>query len=261
MLPGRPEGRCRSQRPLTKTLTATAGGTALFAGVLFAEVLLATRGTYLEPPATGIAATVTPPAGNGPLMRIAILGDSTVAGTGAPDEQSTLPVLLARRVADHLQRPVAIRGFGVAGARTADLVIGQVGRIEVADVIVVVIGSNDATHVTAPWALQRQTSELLAALDGRPTVLGGIPRFQSATALAQPLRAVVDRYGQLLKRSQAAAAAAHDDVVFVDIATAASPRFRGVPEAMSQDGFHPAPVGYGYWADALAAGVVRAAPA
>jgi lysophospholipase L1-like esterase len=47
-------------------------------------------------------------------------------------------------------------------------------------------------------------------------------------------------------------------VVFVDLAEQASPRFLGVPEATSPDGFHPSPVGYGFWADALAPAVVEA---
>lgn len=34
--------------------------------------------------------------------------------------------------------------------------------------------------------------------------------------------------------------------------------FFGVPNAMSCDGFHPGPIGYGFWADALAADVAAA---
>lgn len=45
---------------------------------------------------------------------------------------------------------------------------------------------------------------------------------------------------------------------FVDLAAEASPRFAGVPEATSSDGFHPSPIGYGFWADAIALTVVNA---
>ncbi|MBA3586444.1 MAG: SGNH/GDSL hydrolase family protein, partial [Chloroflexi bacterium] len=37
-----------------------------------------------------------------------------------------------------------------------------------------------------------------------------------------------------------------------------SPRFEGRPEATSSDGFHPSPIGYGFWADAIAPAVVAA---
>jgi lysophospholipase L1-like esterase len=41
----------------------------------------------------------------------------------------------------------------------------------------------------------------------------------------------------------------------VDLAAEASPRFLDTPEATSSDGFHPSPIGYGFWADALAPAV------
>jgi lysophospholipase L1-like esterase len=90
-------------------------------------------------------------------------------------------------------------------------------------------------------------------------VLGGIPLFGGATALAQPLRWVVDRNASVMRDVQRRAATGTPGVTFVDIASLASPRFRGVPGAMSPDGFHPGPPGYGFWADALAPAVVDAA--
>jgi lysophospholipase L1-like esterase len=92
-----------------------------------------------------------------------------------------------------------------------------------------------------------------------PVILGGIPRFRAVPALAEPLRAVIDGYARPLRSAQrAAASTVGDGVSFVDIAVEASPRFLGRPESMSSDGFHPSPVGYGFWADALAPTVVEA---
>ena len=54
-----------------------------------------------------------------PVLELAVLGDSTVAGVGSPTEAETLAVLVAQRVADALGRPVHVVGHGVSGARTA----------------------------------------------------------------------------------------------------------------------------------------------
>jgi lysophospholipase L1-like esterase len=69
---------------------------------------------------------------------------------------------------------------------------------------------------------------------------------------------MVDRYSGVLRGEQRAAAAGRRGVWFVDLAADASPRFEGVPDATSSDGFHPSPIGYGFWADAIAPAVVDA---
>ena len=200
--------------------------------------------------------------GDGPPLRLRVLGDSTAAGVGAPTEAGSLPVQLAERVGAALERRVAVTGYGVSGARTADVLTEQLPLVADlgTDVLVIVVGSNDVTHLTPPWSLDDRTARMLRAATelGAPVVLGGIPRFSGATALPEPLRTTVDLTAYPLRAAQERAAAEIDDVVFVNIATQASPRFRGVPEAMSEDDFHPSPVGYGFWADALAVGVLEA---
>lgn len=203
--------------------------------------------------------------GGGEPLRLLVLGDSTAAGVGAPTVEGSLPALVAERVARALDRPVTATGHGVSGARTADVLAEQVPLLAgaPADVVVIAIGSNDVTHLTPPWTLRRRTADLLSAAreaaPGTPIVLAGIPLFGGADRLPQPLRWVVGAYARPLRAAQAEAAIAADGVRYVNIARDASPRFRGVPDAMSADGYHPSPVGYGFWADAIAEQVVPAA--
>jgi lysophospholipase L1-like esterase len=191
-----------------------------------------------------------------------VLGDSTVAGVGSPTPDESLPALLGERVAALLGRPVHVVGLGVSGARTADLAGTQLAMLQgrPVDVVVLVVGSNDVTHVTPPWRLRRSIRALLRRAReglGVPVVLGGIPEFATTPALLPPLNAVSGLYADRLRAVQRAIA--HEQgVAFVDIAAKASPRFLGKPESMSADGFHPAPLGYGFWADALAPAVARA---
>lgn len=246
-------------------LGTTVGVPVAFVAVLAVEAMMATRGEYL-PAHFGdrVDATLQPaaPQATAGALRLVMLGDSTVAGVGAPTTDGSLPVLTAQRVADAIGRPVSVTGLGVSGARTLDVAQEQAVLLDGdADVVVVVIGSNDTTHATPPWRIDDQTAEMIAAVGrnapGASVVLGGVPLFGSADALAQPLRWVVDQYAKVVRRAQRQVAA-DAGITFVNIAVEASPRFRGVPEAMSSDGFHPAPVGYGFWADALAAGITDA---
>ena len=236
-----------------------------FVALLGIEAAIATRREYApDDPGYLVEGRAQPSAAgeNANPLRMVMLGDSTVAGLGSPTAKESLALLTAQRVADQLGRSVDVRGLGVSGARTVDVRDEQLPQLVRGDtdVVVIVIGSNDVTHLTPPWRFDDLTRSMLASAreSGVPVVLGGIPLFGGATALAQPLRWVVDRNAALLRGVQRRAAAHVEGVTFVNIATEASPRFDGVPEAMSPDGFHPAPTGYGFWADALAPAVAGA---
>ena len=243
-------------RGFTLALGLAVGGTV---ALVATEVYLLTRRTYLPTdPGYRVDARVVPRDGAGrdqhPL-RLAVLGDSTVAGVGSHTERESLPFLIAQRAADRLERPVDVVGFGVSGARTASVLADQLPRVsDEFDAVVVVIGSNDATHGT-PWTrVRHQTRALLlrARTLGVPVILAGTPRFAGTRIIPEPLRTLVDRYAGVLRAEQRAAANGVPGVRFVDIAADASPRFVGRPDATSEDGFHPSPVGYGFWADAIA---------
>jgi lysophospholipase L1-like esterase len=239
---------------------AMAGGLILgaLAGLIGVELLVLGRREYLPmDPGYRIERRVGPSSGE--PLRMAVLGDSTVAGVGSPTADESLPVLIAERVARAIERPVDVRGFGVSGARTATVLRDQLPRVTGSfDAIVLVVGSNDATHATF-WPTFRSQVEatLVCAVRAAPVVvLAGTPRFHANEIIPEPLRTMVDRYSSLLRGEQIAAVDAVRGARFVDLATEASPRFLGVPEATSRDGFHPSPIGYGFWADALAPAVV-----
>lgn len=222
------------------------------------EIVAARNRTYLVDVPFTVDRVVGPTGSGRAPLELRVLGDSTAAGVGTDSAEDALPSLLAERVARRTGRPVHVMGLGVTGARTADLSVGQIPQVRDADVIVLVVGSNDVIHASGPWRMREQTAQMLAdaTATGAPVVLGGIPRFYGVGALAQPLRAIVDGYAAVLRDVQRDVAATRRDVTFVDIAALASPRFLGIPTSMSSDAFHPSTVGYGFWADALAPAVV-----
>ena len=234
-----------------------------FVTLLAVEAYITSRREYFVTPSYKVEATVGSATADGEPIEMVMLGDSTVAGLGAETVEDSLVIQTAQRVADELGRRVHARGLGVSGAVTADVRDEQIGRIEgTVDVIVIVIGSNDVTHLTPAWRFDDLTRSMLERARKRSpdavVVLGGIPLFGEATALDQPLRAVVDGYASVLRRVQRNTAGDVEGATFVNIAAEASPRFVGVEGAMSRDGFHPGATGYGFWADALAPAIVDA---
>jgi lysophospholipase L1-like esterase len=228
------EAERRSRRPLL--LLGALLAPLAFVGLLFLQILLALRGERVPNPEYTVDVRVTPEGdaagvgGDGAVLRLVALGDSTVAGVGAPTMEDSLAVQVARRVADQLGRPVDVLGYGVSGARTDDVLRDQVPAVDGTqpDVVLVVVGANDVTHATPPWQLRSDLAVLADALTERtdaPVVLGGVPRFDEATVLAQPLRALVDGYALLLRPFQRSAAE-DAGMAYVEIARDASPRFR-----------------------------------
>jgi lysophospholipase L1-like esterase len=242
-------------------LFALGAGIGGVAGLIATELVILSRREYLPlDPGYAIDELIPAPRGDPrEPIGLAVLGDSTVAGVGSPTAAESLAALIGRRVAAGTGRAVRVTGHGVSGARTATIA-EQLARVEGSiDAIVIIVGSNDATHAT-PWPRFRRELESLldaATARARVVVLAGTPRFHRNPIIPEPLRTFVDRYSGLLRGQQRAAARAVAGVRFVDLAAEASPRFIGVPEATSVDGFHPSPIGYGFWADALAPSVVE----
>jgi lysophospholipase L1-like esterase len=218
------------------------------------------------------------PAPGARRLRMVVLGDSTTAGVGVERAEDSLPYLIAGRIAEAEGQPVHVVSYGWAGARAADLVRQQLPRsieplrttetesfLAGADIVAIVIGSNDATHNTPP---RRFRSSLRAVLDGvRETapaarvVVAGIPAFRGALRGIEPLIFLADQYARLLRpvsRSEAERAGA----AYADLARDVPPRIRGRTDVLSEDRFHPSVVGYSAWAAVIAEALLdRSSPA
>src|SRR5688500_17088340 len=134
-----------------------------FVTVLAVEALMTVRREYEQVPAFDIEGTLQPAqgAGDSPPLRMAMFGDSTVAGLGSATVEESLVLQTGQRVADLTGRPVEARGYGVSGAVTADVEDEQIPTLDgEVDVVVVVIGSNDVTHFTPPWRMDDLTESM-----------------------------------------------------------------------------------------------------
>jgi lysophospholipase L1-like esterase len=235
--------------------TTFAGG-ALLGG----EALLVSRREFLS---ADTAPSVAGTFGRAfaPPLRLAVLGDSTAAGVGVTRVEDSVAGRVAQTIAD-TGRFVTLDGLAVSGSRVADLA-PQVSRalVHPPDVALVLIGANDATHLTSRDGLRHDLAAAVARLRsaGVAVVVGTCPDMGAPTAFHQPLRLVVAWEGRRVGRAERAAVRASGGVA-VDIGAATGAAFRGDPRRyLSSDRFHPSAEGYALWAAALDPAVREAA--
>ena len=241
-----------------------------FAGIVAVQLMRLRRMEFLPGwPGFAINHIITP---EGELasdvrLNIVVLGDSTTAGVGVDKPEHSLPYLLAQRIADAEARPVRVVSYGWAGARVADLPTDQVDLatsktrekdrgpfLPEADVVAVVIGSNDATHNTPPRRYRDDLRATLQAIRARAPrariVLAGIPAFRGALRGIEPLIFLADQYARIL-RPISRAEAARVDAAYADLEAEVPSLIQGRTDVLSVDNFHPSVVGYDAWAEVI----------
>jgi lysophospholipase L1-like esterase len=216
-----------------------------------------------EPEVAQIDVTVVPAAAAsaGPPVEMAAFGDSAMAGVGVQESHDTLPVQLAQRAADGLGRSVHVRGYARSGARTDDVLARQlplVGRRP--DISVLLVGTNDVTHLALLRPLARRFGRLLDALVdlGAPVVVCSLPEFRAMRALPYPLRGAARGYGALVRTVQRRAGTRRPQVHLVDVCGAVGREFVRDRSTMSADSFHPSAAGYARIAAAMTPAVLTA---
>ncbi len=184
-------------------------------------------------------------AGDGPLLRLLVVGDSAAAGVGVSHQDEALLGQLVSRLADRRRVEFALQAK--TGFTTADT-LRRLEKMPPAhyDVAVTSLGVNDVLALTGlgTWlARQRRLRRLLREKFGvRLTVLSGLPPVHSFPALPQPLRWHLGSRATEFNDALGADVAAESDACLVDL------RFTADAGMMASDGFHPGAPIYAEWA-------------
>jgi len=189
-------------------------------------------------------------AGEGPLLRLLVVGDSAGAGVGAASQDEALAGRLVQRLRGRFR--VEYRLIASTGATTAST-IRHLERLDpfAVDAVVTSLGVNDVTGdvgVARFLALQARLHELLRSkLGARLVLASGIPPMERFPALPQPLRWYLGARARELDRALAAALPDGRGAEYLVLA--------GELDAahMAADGFHPGPAVYSAWGAAAAA--------
>lgn len=189
--------------------------------------------------------------GEGPPIRMLMMGDSTAAGFAVDRADQTPGVLIAAGIAAAAERPVRLRCTASPGATSANLA-AQAERARALepgaryDVAVVFIGANDVIRRVRPndaVARLRETAEALVA-HGTEVVVATCPDLSTVRPIGWPLRSIARRASRQLAAAQTIAVTEVGGRT-VSLSDILSDDFRSDPAGMfGPDRFHPSARGY-----------------
>lgn len=192
--------------------------------------------------------------GEGPRLKVLILGDSSAAGVGVETQDQALSGQFTRFLANDYQ--LDWRLFARSGATThsALQMLDDLGEDQF-DIVVTALGVNDAKNGVgyAAWCarLNRLYDRLTDRHGARLICASGMPPIRDFPLLPDPLRWALTRRGEMFDAAHREIAEAYPQVAYLQGPT----RLR--PEHMAKDGFHPGAPIYAEWGR-LAADLVRA---
>ena len=197
-------------------------------------------------------------AGNGPVLRLLILGDSAAAGVGAPHQDDALLGQLLRRLTPGYTVSWDLQA--TTGHRSEDALERLRGLDSGSyDVAVTSLGVNDVTGMTRRGLFRENQARLRQVLRNdfgvRRILVSGLPPMHGFPALPQPLRWHLGARASQLNDDLRQDVANDESAEFVDV------RFTEDQSLMSADGFHPGPDVYAVWADLLVQAINRDAEA
>lgn len=194
-------------------------------------------------------------AGQGPLLRLLVAGDSAAAGVGASSQAEALSGQLVSRLSQH--RKVDWRFIAVNGLDSPGLVkLLEDTPAARFDVVVLSIGVNDVTGLRSPRQWLQLQNQLVNVIVNRfgPSLLvhSAVPPMHAFTALPQPLRWFFGRWALEFNRLLEELLSGQTQ------RTLHSPFLGTATEGLAADGFHPGPLGYSIWAEGLSQFILSA---
>lgn len=192
---------------------------------------------------------------DGPLVTIALLGDSSITAPGVEPLDAAWPRRMAARLGDRYQ----IRLVSVAhgGSKARDVLAGQVGAALAAhpDLALVSVGANDALRGTPVTRFEAEMTEILGRLSAATSGVGiaGIGDLGTVPRLPTLARGIGRVRGRSLDRATLRAASRFPNVVK---GQAWGPAWRifedGDPAVVfAPDRFHASAVGHATFAAAV----------
>ncbi|MDQ7782889.1 MAG: SGNH/GDSL hydrolase family protein [Desulfomonilaceae bacterium] len=182
--------------------------------------------------------------GSGRNIRLAVIGDSIIAGVGAETVADALPGQVAAELAQVLESEISWSAHGLIGA-TASIVSRRLVPMlpnEQFDVVVVSVGVNDVTSLRTmrQWStdLDHLLDELQVHSPEAMIALVGLPPLSSFPLLPQPLRSVMGIRARMFDEAAKSEVCRRRSAVHVPI------DIDPAPEQFSPDGFHPSPSSY-----------------
>ena len=224
-------------------------GLAVLSPIALPLALHTRRNALRLAPAAGEPRGVAGESLSGQPLRLLVLGESPVVGVGVDQLQLALAAQLAEALTAHLKRPVvwlACGENGITATQAKDRLMPHVLE-QPFDLVVLVFGVNDTTHLTslARWQAALVAMAQAFKAKGARVVFSAVPPLQHFAALPWLLRQLLGMRAALLDRRlrqlvQQVGAERH--AVTLEFSA----------DYLARDGYHPSALGYRVWAEGLA---------
>ncbi|MEQ8715309.1 MAG: SGNH/GDSL hydrolase family protein [Cyclobacteriaceae bacterium] len=183
-----------------------------------------------------------------PPLKIAFIGESTIAGVGAHDMKNAL----TGSTITALEKSYCVKWsiVGHNGIRISEL-LPYLTKDLLSDkqTIIVAIGANDTTKLTSynRWieGLVRFITKVRSHTDA-PIIFSELPPMHLFTALPQPLRTVVGQRAKLFDKALRGVCEADESCHYLPL------NFEPRPGYLATDGYHPSELAYQEWGERLA---------
>lgn len=182
--------------------------------------------------------------GQGPDLRLLIIGDSSAVGVGTSHQEEALLGHMRKRLSQ--TNTVHWSVDAKTGATTAQTIARLAQNApRKFDVVSVSLGVNDITSCVPVAQWQQTYSELLHLVEQKfqadVICVSGIPPIRYFPLLPQPLRWILGAEAKRFDRALRGLVAGRDGCRFVEM------DFEPDVSLMSPDGFHPGPKIYSEW--------------
>jgi lysophospholipase L1-like esterase len=185
------------------------------------------------------------------VSRLLVIGESTVAGVGARTHERALAGQFARRLSEHLGRPVEWSVVGKSGVTAREAIDELLPQIPdgAFDHILVGLGGNDVLKLSSPRKWRRDMTELLGILrtkqPGAVIFISNCPMIVFSPVLPQPIKALLWKLSRMHDANIREFSAAMDRVFYYPQPDLID------REGFFSDGIHPSEQGYADWAEAM----------
>ena len=187
--------------------------------------------------------------GEGPRLRLLLLGDSSAAGVGVETQDAALSGRLVEQLSGTFRLEWAL------DAKTGATTKTTLKRLDTShpypvDAVVVALGVNDTTRFVSRRRWRQRQTELLDRLSNsygaRQLYVSGVPPLGQFPLLPQPLRWVLGRHAAQLDDELRKLLSDRPNCHYITVDLPPDPAL------MAEDGFHPGAAVYQAWAEALA---------
>lgn len=196
--------------------------------------------------------------GQGDPIRLAMIGESTIAGVCAKTYEQGLAGQTAVYLHNQTNRPIHWQAIGKNGiqvqATRTDL-LPQLNQKP--DFVFIGLGVNDVTHFASRHSWQTHLrglfQDLHLAWGNVPIIMSGMPPMHQFPALPQPLRWYLGKRAAILDRLTRAVCGDFYHVSYLPIPPLPTPDYFCI------DQFHPSELGYKAWGEWVGTAVLEQA--